>query len=447
MGAGNTGSISVSADGSHGQAAKPLVGSPTERVPRPFAVKGKGLAVRRVDSTRIPAIAAGSGQTGLGTLRCLHLAGIPAFVAGPPDDFVRHSRWYRPVPEPGWNGDPGAQAEAALLALPLPRVVVIPGRDDTALWLAEAIKGPLGARVQASISSRATMEIVQDKEQFGAFLAAANIPHPRTFSIHSEADIAAIPFEDLDRVFLKPADSQHYQQAFGRKGDWAHSRGECLRLWHAADARGLGAIAQEYIPGPADQHYFIDGFRDRHGALSGLFARRRLRISPPDFGNSSYCESIPLTEVAGALDSLTELLAKLPYRGIFSAEFKRDARDGLFRILEINSRAWWYVEFAARCGVNVVDMAWRDAQELPVPGASRDYVTGAGCVNLREDLNVTLFRRGPGRPAMRRVLRQWMRGHLSVFRWDDPVPGLLLSALAIWHGGKQALRRLTRRRA
>lgn len=401
----------------------------------------------RVDNTRTPAIAAGSGQTGLGTLRCLRLAGIPAFVAGPADDFVRHSRWYRPVPGLGWNGAPGPAAEAALLALPLPRVVVIPGRDDTALWLADAINGPLGARVQASISSRATMEIVQDKEQFGRFLAAASIPHPRTFSIHSEADIAAIPFEDLDRVFLKPADSQHYQQTFGRKGDWAHSRDECLRLWHAADAQGLGAVAQEYIPGPADRHYFIDGFRDRQGALSGLFARRRLRISPPDFGNSSYCESIPLQEVAGALDSLTELLAKLPYRGIFSAEFKRDARDGVFRILEINGRAWWYVEFAARCGVNVVDMAWRDAQELPVPAASRSYVTGAGCVNLREDLNVTLLRGDGPRPPMLTVLGQWLRGHLSVFRWDDPVPGLRLTALSFWHGGKQALRRLAGRRA
>jgi predicted ATP-grasp superfamily ATP-dependent carboligase len=396
----------------------------------------------RVDNTRTPAIVAGTGQTGLGTLRCLRLAGIPAYVAGPPDDFVRHSRWYRPVPGTHWDGAPGAGAETLLADLPLPRVVVVPGRDDTALWLADVLNGTLGERVLASVSSRATMEVLQDKEQFGRFLAAAGIPHPRTFAIHSEADIVAIPFEQLDRVFFKPADSQHYQQKFGRKGSWAESREECMNLWREASASGLGAVAQEYVPGAADQHYFIDGFRDRTGALTGLFARRRLRISPPDFGNSSYCESIPLQEVAGALDSLAALLEKLSYRGIFSAEFKRDARDGVFRILEINSRAWWYVEFAARCGVNVVEMAWRDAQGLPAGVAGRDYVTGAGCVNLREDLNVTLFRRGRERPPMPRVLRQWLRGHLSVFRWDDPWPGLLLGIRSIWHGGQRLMRRL-----
>jgi len=56
---------------------------------------------------------------------------------------------------------------------------------------------------------------------------------------------------------------------------------------------------------------------------------------------------------------------------VFSAEFKFDERDGLFKLLEVNARPWWYVDFADRCGVDVCGMAFRDAlgEEIePVTG-------------------------------------------------------------------------------
>lgn len=373
----------------------------------------------------IPAIVVGREQTGLGTLRSLQVAGIPAFVACPPDDLICCSRWYRPVPGTvHWDGSVGAEANAVLSAIPLPRAVVIPGRDDAVLWASSLPAGPLAERFLVSSSARATLEILLDKSRFGAFLAGTNVPHPRTFTINNDADIAAIPFGDLDRVFVKPADSQKFLRIMGVKGVWARNRAEFEAIWHRVADQNLSIIAQEYIPGGADQHYFIDGFRDRTGALAGLFARRRIRISPPDFGSSSYCVSIPMRAVDAALPGLVDLLTRLQYRGIFSAEFKRDARDGTFRILEVNSRAWWYVEFATRCGVNVVEMAWRDAQGLPVKYASRDYRTGAGCINLSNDVATLSRRHGEARTPLWLALRQWSRGYFNVFRWDDPLPGL-----------------------
>lgn len=393
------------------------------------------------EDARIPAIVVARGQTGLGALRCLHLAGIPAYAACPPGDFVRRSRWYRPVPgAEAWEGDPGAQADAALAASALPRAVVIPGRDDAALWAAGLAEGPLAGRCIASSSPRASLEILLDKARFGAFLADTGIPHPRTFVIRSDADVAAIPFAELDRVFVKPADSQQFLRVMGTKGLWARDRAEFEAIWRRAAAHGLAVIAQEYVPGGADDHYFIDGFRDRGGALTGLFARRRIRISPPDFGNSSYCVSVPLREVDAALPGLLTLLQRLHYRGIFSAEFKRDARDGAFRILEVNTRAWWYVEFAARCGVNVVAMAYGDAQDLPVARPAADYTVGAGCINLAGDLD-TVRQRGPARTPLGTALRQWSRGHFSVFRWDDPMP----AAQIVWQTFKEWFRSRVRR--
>lgn len=375
----------------------------------------------------LPAIVLGCDKTGLGALRSLHLAGIPTYVACPPGDLVTSSRWFMPTPgAKAWDGSLGPRALEILRDMPLERAVVIPGADDAALWLADLPQTDVGARFAVSSSSRQTLEILQDKSRFEEFLSREGIAHPRTFSIASAADVDAIPFAELDRVFVKPTNSQRFSQVVGAKGIWVKTHDEFLGVWRKLDAKGFKVMAQEYVPGTSADHYFVDGFRDRSGALTGLFARRRLRIYPPDFGNSSYCESIPLDKVASAVDSITEILSKLAYRGIFSAEFKRDARNGEFKILEVNTRAWWYVEFAARCGVNVCQMAYEDASGLPVTPSPRDYPAGIGCVNMVGDIKTALAPEMGGLKALPKALMQWARAYWHVFRLDDPAPGFMV---------------------
>lgn len=405
-------------------------------------------------SALVPAIVVGRGQTGLGALRCLQLAGIPAYVACPADDLVTRSRWYRPTPGAcAWNGTPGAEAEALLAAMPLSRAVLIPGADDAALWLAD-LPHSLRERFVVASSTREVLDILQDKSRFGEYLAQAGVAHPRTYTIGGSADIERVPFEQLERVFVKPADSQRFSSALGAKGIWAKDRAEFLTLWKMLDDCGFQVIAQEYVPGSSADHYFVDGYRDRDGNLAGLFARRRLRIFPPDFGNSSYCQSVALADVAPAVEAIGKLLDALAYRGIFSAEFKRDARDGVFRLLEVNTRAWWYVEFAARCGVNVCRMAWQDALGERVDPAPRTYPIGAGCVNLPGDLKAVLSASAAERGPLRRALGQWLHAHLHVFRADDPRPGLAamrgflhLVARKAWQRAQATLAASTGRRS
>jgi predicted ATP-grasp superfamily ATP-dependent carboligase len=183
-------------------------------------------------------------------------------------------------------------------------------------------------------------------------------------------------------------------------------------------------MAQEYVPGAPTDHYFVDGFRDAGGVLTGLFTRQRIRMHPSDFGNSSYSISIPLDRLQAPVQHMTELLSRLDYRGIFSAEFKQDRRDGLYRIIEVNTRAWTYVEFAARCGVNVCEMAYRDALGLPVAMATRNYPAGAGCVDLHRDISAIRTQGADARGSMARIVTQWTRAHFHSFRVDDPRPGL-----------------------
>lgn len=392
-------------------------------------------------SGAIPTIVIARDYTGLGILRCLAQARIPSYIACPPDDLCTRSRWYRPVPGAGaWHGEIDEHTDAHVGAIALDQAVLIPGADDAALWIARLAGSELSSRFHVSSSSHETLAILQDKAQFGDYLRAAQLPHPRTFTLDSQADLSCVPFDELDRVFVKPIDSQHFNKALGKKGIWASNRGELERVWREMRGRGLGVIAQEYVPGTAADHYFIDGFRDRLGNISGAMARRRLRIYPADFGNSSYCETIALADVSGAYDTLRELLAKLAYRGIFSAEFKRDSRNGVFRILEVNTRAWWYVEFAARCGINVCAMAYEDALRRPVPCAVSSTPVGVGCVNWINDAKSVLSPSGRRGESWFCIIRQWSRSCFHVLRSNDPGPGLHVIGRAILKQVKRIVR-------
>lgn len=377
-----------------------------------------------VDAGRVPVIVMGQGPTALGILRSLALAGIPAYVACPPGDLTTRSRWYRPTPGTPWDGRPGPAAEAALRAMPLERAVIVAGADDAALWLSDLPSTDLRERFPIATASREVQALLQDKASFARHLDRLRIPHPLTFHLGSSAEVDAVPMEALGRVFIKPVNSQRFSDVVGAKGIWVHSRAELKDGWAALHAQGFSLMAQEYIPGPPTEHFFIDGFRDARGAYPGLFARQRMRMSPPDFGNSSCSRSIPLDEADEAVGQVCRLLDDVGYRGIFSAEFKRDHRDGRFRIIEVNTRAWTYVEFAARHGVNVCDMAWRDARGEPVPTASRDYPTGKLCVDLYHDLASLGRMPASGAWDKATVAMQWTRADLHVFRLDDPRPAL-----------------------
>ena len=189
---------------------------------------------------------------------------------------------------------------------------------------------------------------------------------------------------------------------------------------------GLELVLQEYIPGPPTCHYRLDGFIDRGGAVCACEAHRWLRRYPEDLScrGGSYGVSIPLEEMSGAVHAVSVLLEALRYRGVFNAQLKYDERDGLFKILEVNARPGASVSFAAACGVDLVQMAYRDALGLPVTPVT-EYEVGRHCLDPHLDLVMCwrLFREG--RLTLRTWMRSWLGATQPTFCWDDPVPAFV----------------------
>ena len=95
-------------------------------------------------------------------------------------------------------------------------------------------------------------------------------------------------------------------------------------------------------------------------------------------------------------DLSRELLRKFVYRGLVAVEFKHDARDGTYRLMEINPRTVSGNQLAIRAGV---DFPWIVYQYLVYPGACppvNGFRPGVKHVNESWDLLAYRARRKDG---------------------------------------------------
>jgi D-aspartate ligase len=371
----------------------------------------------------VPVLILGRGLTALGAVRCLGRQGVPLYITGARVGVITRSRWYRTLPEEGPHEFSEEDLGSRLEELTVERMVLLPCSDAWAMAVSR-LKAELATRFPSSVAPPGTLRQLVDKSVFAETLAGLGLPHPRTVVLRDEAALEEVPDDRLGGFFLKPHQSPAFAELYGAKALRFRDRPDALRLLRDASSRGLTVMLQEFIPGPPTHHVFVEGFVDRRGRICGLLARRRVRMFPEEFGNSTFCTSIPLLEVSGAVETITRLLAEIGYRGVFSAEFKLDERDGLFKVLEVNARPWWYVDFAARCGVDVCGMAYRDALGAEIEPVTT-YQVGRRCILPHLDWASGLAERRKRAVSGWSLLRSWVGAYQPMFCWRDPVPGIV----------------------
>ncbi len=198
-------------------------------------------------------------------------------------------------------------------------------------------------------------------------------------------------------------------------------------------------ILQECIAGPGAGLFAC---YDRGRAIA-LFCHQRLREKPPWGGVSVLSESAPLDpDLVGAG---TRLLDALGWHGVAMVEFKRDARDGTPRLMEINARFWGSLQLAVDAGVDFPNLLV-DAAFGVSPAEPPAYKVGVRNRWLMGDLDSLLLRLHGGRSrpvswdggsragAVLSFLKLWGRDlHYENPRADDLGPW--------WHEARQWFRR------
>ena len=173
------------------------------------------------------------------------------------------------------------------------------------------------------------------------------------------------PTDDLDYpVLVKPSDPVGFRRAFKLQSFQCANRAELDEGFEKA--KPYDPLIQELIPGGDDELYGLGSYVAEDGEPLGLFSGRKLRQTPPTVGSGRVCEAVWVDEV---VDQGLAYIRGLGFHGISQIEFKRDPRDGVYKLMEINPRIWQWHGLAAAVGVDVPRIAYWDLLGARLPPA------------------------------------------------------------------------------
>ena len=125
------------------------------------------------------------------------------------------------------------------------------------------------------------------------------------------------------------------------------------------------------------------------------------------------------------------LLNAVNYTGLIEVEFKYDARDGRYKVLDLNPRVWGWHTLGARAGVDFSYLLWQMMSGKPV--AEARTVPGVRWMRFSTDVMVGLREVMSGHLSLSGYLRSFRKPvESAIFAKDDPLPGLLELPLMGW---------------
>ncbi len=378
------------------------------------------------------ALVIGGDYRGLGIVRSLGRHGIPVWVLTDEHFIAAMSRYAaRHLPWPARSEADQLQHLLRLCAEHrLAGWMLFPTGDEAAVLIARHHK-TLAESFRLTTPPWEMMRRAYDKRQTYRLAAELGMPYPWTRYPRSREEVAAL--DCAFPVILKPAFKSDPNRFTNDKAWLVSSREELLALYDQALSFVDPDVVmiQELIPGGGEAQFSYAALCN-DGRVAASLVARRLRQYPLDFGrSSSYVETVELP----AVEELSRrLLAAIRFNGLIEVEFKRDPRDGRFKLLDLNARIWGWHTLGARAGVDFPWLLWRMTMGETISEVRAR--AGVRWVRMVTDLPAVFkaMRRGILSPAA--YLRS-LRGPIefAIFSASDPMPGLLevpiLSMLAV----------------
>jgi D-aspartate ligase len=351
---------------------------------------------------RPPAVVVDVGWVnGLAAIRSLGRAGVEVLAIDHRQSALGfRSRYAKPLVSPDPQDEEAFVSFLAGLELDA-RAPVFPTHDEPLNAIARA-GDRLVERFLFPFPAWGVLQRIQSKRSQLEAAERAGIAVPRWAATSSAADELGYP------VLVKPSSTEGFKRRFGRQAFRCENRDEVERAF--AKAEEYEPLVQELIPGGDEELYTLGSYLAADGEPLGLFCGRKLRQTPPGVGTCRVGEAVWVNEV---VDQGLQLLRELGHTGLSQVEFKRDPRDGSYRLMEVNPRLWQWHGLAAACGVDLPRIAYEDLTgQRPRPvsmnGRKRRWA-------------ITLL---PGeRPAPQRP--PYVD---AVFALDDPKPALVQAA-------------------
>jgi len=302
---------------------------------------------------------------GLGAIQTLARSGVRVLALDHrPYAIGLRSRYGLPVLCP----DPYAaeQRFAAFLSeltelLPAP-TPIFATHDDGLASVARTLPD-LGGKLLCPSPDAEKLDVLQRKRWQLARAAEANVAAPRTLYPGSASEARQAASELGFPLFVKPSEPIAFRKVYPKRRVFrCDSMADLDEAY--AKAEPYAPMLQEVVPGGDKELYTVGSYLDANGRALGVFCGRKLRqtprsrkLVPRGVGSCRHGESLWVPELVE--DSL-RLLHVCDFSGISQVEFKRDPRDGQFKLMEINPRLWMWHTLAAACGVNLAHIAYLD---------------------------------------------------------------------------------------
>ena len=385
----------------------------------------------------VGALVTGADYRGLGLVRSLGRRGIPVCVLTHGDhSLARFSRFAaRTLRWP--EGTPQERAEALIRLAETEHLhgwVLLPTDDDTVAIVARN-HDLLAPVFRLTTPPWKDLCRAVDKRRLYQLALDQRIDQPWAFLPNGEEDLL-----DLDCPFpvvIKPASRDQANPLTIDKAWPVHNRKSLLARYALARTylHAHEVFIQEMIPGAGETQYSYAALCLDGRPLASAMARRWRQL-PVDFGRAStYVETI---DEPALNEPSIRLLGALGLTGLFEIEYKRDPRDGGFKLLDVNPRVWGWHTLCGRAGVDFPYLLWQMVHLRPVPGVRGQ--PGVRWVRMSTDLQAALREMARGRLSPIRYLRSLAGPKESaIFAYDDPLPGLLELPLLAYLAGKRLI--------
>lgn len=272
-----------------------------------------------------------------------------------------------------------------------------------------------------------------NKRSFYRRCLAAGVDLPVTFFPESEAEARRAAQQLRYPAIVKPELGHITRRRLGgAKVVLAHQPDELTDWWQRIRDWGSDSVLQEVIEGPEANIFVAALYTDASLNVRSLLTARKCRQYPPMFGSGSYLEARWSDEIA---ELSTDLVSKLGYRGICGTEFKWDARDGAFKLIELNPRPTLWFSLCRAAGVDVIWDAYCDLIGRPGETHIRCQDDGMRWQFLLRDLLSSLhfLSRGELSPSeWWRTAIDPRRKNYAALSLDDPGLALGYPANALW---------------
>jgi len=131
----------------------------------------------------------------------------------------------------------------------------------------------------------------------------------------------------------------------------------------ARDHPGREFQLAENIPGDPSHLYTVGAYSNRQGRVLRTYTGRKLSQYPFTHGDASIAETLTVPPVVAR--QARTLLEQARFHGISQVEFKFDARDDQYKLLEINGRCWSWIKLPAFSGINLPLIQYYDLTNDP----------------------------------------------------------------------------------